>query len=381
MTACKKILNINDYDLTNRRFNGYDLRPFLLEYGFESRMCVWEKQSSQDFVSVLGPKRLQRIPHLPFSWLLLLRNCYRQADIIHYHLIHNGYFSLRSLLLLMRSKPSVWTIHDFWPLTGGCVYPEECGMWKDNCLDCQSERSSRKEWSLKKEVYQRLSFEVIVGSAWMEAIVKRSPLMEGKTVHLVPFGINTAQFYPTSQIDAKVSLGMDPEKFVISFRSSKNPLKNLDLIKQSLKSLPAETKEKVQIISFSERGLIEDLKAEFSVLDCGWVSDANLRSVYNASDLVIMPSRAETFGVVALEAMACGKTVVVGEGTALPDLAPDAVVPLRILDLTEMVDTLLWHEDQRRKIGLNNLARVQSHYTIAIQAKKTAEIYRSLTKG
>lgn len=55
----------------------------------------------------------------------------------------------------------------------------------------------------------------------------------------------------------------------------------------------------------------------------GWVPHDKLASYYNACDVVIMPSRWEAFGLVAIEAMKYGKAVIVSNRGALPEIVQD----------------------------------------------------------
>jgi glycosyltransferase involved in cell wall biosynthesis len=61
--------------------------------------------------------------------------------------------------------------------------------------------------------------------------------------------------------------------------------------------------------------------SEFSDLTCtdfGWILEEDkLADIYSAADIFLMPSTSETFGMMALEAMACGTTVVYQRETAV----------------------------------------------------------------
>jgi len=50
----------------------------------------------------------------PFSLQLAFDKRFHSADIVHYHLIHTGFFSILSLPLLSHLKPTIWTLHDPW---------------------------------------------------------------------------------------------------------------------------------------------------------------------------------------------------------------------------------------------------------------------------
>ncbi|MFQ9020720.1 MAG: hypothetical protein ACLR6J_03870 [Parabacteroides merdae] len=51
----------------------------------------------------------------------------KEADIIHLHWINQGFLSVSNLGKLINSgKPIVWTLHDLWPATAICHYPDKC---------------------------------------------------------------------------------------------------------------------------------------------------------------------------------------------------------------------------------------------------------------
>ena len=51
----------------------------------------------------------------------------KEADIIHLHWINQGFLSVSDLGKLVDSgKPIVWTLHDLWPATAICHYPDVC---------------------------------------------------------------------------------------------------------------------------------------------------------------------------------------------------------------------------------------------------------------
>src|SRR5690606_12504627 len=72
------------------------------------------------------------------SYLLPMHTAFKQADLVHYHIIYDRYFSIRALPYLTRLKPSVWTFHDPWPMTGHCIYPMGCERWMSGCGSCPS---------------------------------------------------------------------------------------------------------------------------------------------------------------------------------------------------------------------------------------------------
>jgi hypothetical protein len=146
------LLQINSSDTLGSRFNGLSISDLLEGQGVHSRHLVWRQHSQHPRVELAfnlplrryvagGISRLETLlsvqSMLHLQWFALpLSATFRAADVVHYHIIHDGYFSLAALPMLSRLKPSVWTFHDPWAMTGHCVHPLECTRWQIGCGSC-----------------------------------------------------------------------------------------------------------------------------------------------------------------------------------------------------------------------------------------------------
>ena len=135
----------------------------------------------------------------PFGELIAESEEFKEADIVHYHLIFNYFMSLYSFKKLTEMKPTVWTLHDPWALTGHCVYPVDCKGWLTGCKKCPyldrysplKEDNASSIWNIKKEIYKDLDIDIVVASQWMYNMVKKSPLTKHfERIHLIPFGVD-----------------------------------------------------------------------------------------------------------------------------------------------------------------------------------------------
>ena len=141
-----KTLQVGNVDTDGARFNGADLHQQLLKRGVKSQLCVRVKKSDDEntwklanfFGSrflIFAIKQIERIISIqsilyPTSLQFLFDKRFHSADIVHYHLIHTGFFSLITLPKLSKMKPTVWTLHDPWAITGHCFHPFDCVKWK-----------------------------------------------------------------------------------------------------------------------------------------------------------------------------------------------------------------------------------------------------------
>jgi len=113
---------------------------------------------------------------------------------------------------------------------------------------------------------------------------------------------------------------------------------------------------------------------------CGFVSDDDLLQLYNACELFVFPSFYEGFGLPALEAMACGRSVVCSNTTALPEVVDGAAIVFDPYAVDEIVralaDVLLDAELRARmeRLGIHRAA----HFSWQKTAQRTLEVFHQV---
>jgi glycosyltransferase involved in cell wall biosynthesis len=121
---------------------------------------------------------------------------------------------------------------------------------------------------------------------------------------------------------AKEKLGISRNRTVLMLRSTMSEFKGLDIIKAAFFRI--KTAGAVTVITVDNKGLLDEFKDKFDIRDYGKQTDeVFMASLYQASDILLIPSRAEAFGMMGIEAMSCGAMALVTEGTALPDTIND----------------------------------------------------------
>ncbi len=130
------------------------------------------------------------------------------------------------------------------------------------------------------------------------------------------------------------------------------------------------------------KNLVEELKLGDRVIFTGYIPNKELPCYYNACDVFIMPSReipeegdAEGFGIVYLEANACGKPVIGGKSGGIPDAIMDGKTGLLVdphseEEIAQALIKLLSDEDYAQKLGQNGLDRVRKELTWEKTAKQ-----------
>ncbi len=399
-----KVLQINSSDFLGSRFNGFGIRDRLEQRGVESRHLVWRRQSNDPNVDLAYDYPLRRHiawglnqveyqlgiqSMLQMQWITLpLNPRFRSADVVHYHIIHDGYFSLATLPILAKAKPSVWTFHDPWPMTGHCLYPIECTNWQSGCGTCPDLRrpfamkrdNTRFNWRYKQSVYRHVDMDVIVASRWMRDFAARSPLTSGFRFHVVPFGLDLDRFRPGPTDEVRRRLGIFPGHTVIGHRAVSNPYKGLTEFKEALRRL--KTDRPICILTTQDKTAFDEFIGKHQIVELGWTNDEDLLiASQQAIDFYVMPSMAEAFGLMAIEAMACGKPVISFQDTSLPEVtfAPEigVAVPMRdSVALAAAIDRWVEAPDEVRRRGERARQMAEAHYGIDLHLDRLISVYR-----
>lgn len=402
-----KILEINNTDLAGKRFNGYDLLDLINNNTNHTAIqCVIDKNSENYNVhEIIENKTTRKIKSLleqkqselslqmlinPFAYKFIKSEDFINADLVHYHLIHNNMFSLTSIKMLFDLKPSILTLHDPWFTTGHCIYPKKCDKSTTGCIKCKFlDRVFKMEvdnaynmWQLKKRVFENLDVDLIVASKYMEKLVKNNPITKScKNIHYIPFGIDYNKFCP-KESNVREKYNIPKNNIVIFFRAQDTGVKGIEFIREALNLL--KTNKKITILTCNDKGLIDCIKDKFQLIDYGWVNDdEEMISLYNACDIFLMPSTAEAFGLMAIEAMSCEKPVIVFENTSLPEITFSPLCGIAVeyensRKLAEAINYLINNKKERDERGKLGRKLCIEHYDIDRYNDDIINLYESV---
>jgi glycosyltransferase involved in cell wall biosynthesis len=208
---------------------------------------------------------------------------------------------------------------------------------------------------------------------------------------VIPYGLDVPRFALTATVAQRVAeIRRAHGDRLVLFVGRRVPYKGIDVLLAALRGLEARA------VLVGDGPLRPSLQAAASDTDlagrvvfAGEVPDAELLALYHASDLLALPSvtRAEAFGVVQLEAMACGRPVV---STNLPTGVPwvnrhgetGLVVPPG--DPAALRDALARVLDNRgfaRELGERGRQRVEAEFTVERMVDRTTALYQEILQG
>jgi glycosyltransferase involved in cell wall biosynthesis len=336
-----RILQLSTFDIRfGASIAARRLHEALLFQGSESDLLVSEVQSDsprthaayQGFGKVQAKARLYldkaplnfyaRKPAVLFSANWLGSSIHRTIDqftpdLVHMHWCQSSFVPTSTLPHL--NYPLVWTFHDMWAFTGGCHYTDGCDHYLQQCGRCPILQSNNGNdmshwlWKQKQRTYGRLpkSLHVVCPSNWMAEVARRAPLLEGVPVHVIPNPISAQTFQPIDKKTARRLLGL-PEKgqlLLMGATSKGDRRKGFDLLDDALHqyaSFPGAEPLGLVTLGTHNSTAVSQTKG-LTTWNIGFLQDeVSLCALYNAVDLVALPSREENLSNMLSEALCCG---------------------------------------------------------------------------
>ncbi len=215
-------------------------------------------------------------------------------------------------------------------------------------------------------------------------------------IEIISPGVEHAFFAPGDRSGARAALGLDPHRPLLLFVGRLQPLKAPDLAIRALHSLDARGHTEAELVivggASGSAGDVHDAETRALVDELGLHDRVRfvppqphhmLSSWYRAADVSLVPSRSESFGLVALEAAACGVPVVASSVGGLVSLIDDGRTGLlvdgrdpdayaaaigKILDDPQLADDM----------GRAAVERA-THYTWAFAAARLRRLYADVT--
>ena len=249
-------------------------------------------------------------------------------DVIWLHNIHGYYIHVGLLFSYLKTcgKQIFWTLHDCWALTGHCAHFDYvgCERWKTGCHDCPQLKEypaslladrSRKNYALKKELFTGIpNLTLIVPSHWLEKRVKESFLRD-YPVEVRYNQVNREVFRPTPS-SFREKYHLENKKILLGVANIWTERKGFG----DFLALSQMLDDSFQIVMV---GLNEKQMKCLPETILGLPrtdSVQQLAELYTAADCYLNPSVEETFGMTVLEAVSCGTTPIVYEGTACEEV-------------------------------------------------------------
>ncbi len=213
-------------------------------------------------------------------------------------------------------------------------------------------------------------------------------------IEIVPPGVDHAYFSPGNQAGARWALEVDDRPLLL-FVGRIQPLKGVDVAVRTLAALERDDARLWIVGGASGQGGDAEVARVHELIDELGVADRVdfippqphhlLSTYYRAADVCLVPSRSESFGLVALEAAACGIPVVASAVGGLLTLVEHGHTGFLVegrdpADYATYIDLLLGDPTLARRMSVSAAARGRT-YTWSTSAARLRRMYTDLAAG
>lgn len=220
-------------------------------------------------------------------------------------------------------------------------------------------------------------------------------------IEVIPCGVDLDLFYPRSQTEVKARIDVPDYHKMVLFVGRIEPLKGIDVLIKAM-ALVVEKRPELRddfclcIVGGEpdadaedmnrEMARLQDMRAELGIADVvtflGKREQPALPDYYSAAEVCVVPSHYESFGMVALEAMACGTPVIASRVGGLTFTVKDGHTGFLVPNddphaLAEKLGLLLTDEKLKQEMG-RRAAELSKCYAWPLVAEQIVAAYRDL---
>ena len=253
-------------------------------------------------------------------------------DIVHLSWVAR-FLTTANIAFITQHKPTVFTVRDMHPITGGCHYLHGCTKFEGDCaspcpqMDHDHRHVPNQVMQAKLSNWNFTNLSFIGISEITAGVIRRSKLGSmAQRVEVIQNGFAEDYMHYHTQASAKQELGLEAdEKYILFMPSYSSTVKGADLASRALQSLYQNGKLQgciVLIAGETDRQAIN--LGRIPTESLGFIKEKKkLNLLYSASDITLVPSQEETFSNTCAEAMLSGCPVVGYAAGAIPEMIVD----------------------------------------------------------
>ena len=302
---------------------------------------------------------------------------FRIKEDITYDIIHSHYWLSGVLGLKLQSS---WNAYHL-------VTYHTIGAVKN--LTCPTENASELRLTNEKKLAKLCNRIVLPTQKEKEYLIRYYNAPTDK-IQVVPCGVDLELFKPMDKLSVRRHLGFHKDDLIILYVGRYTPIKGLDRLFQSigyLSHLPY-----LRLVMVGGDGehsvMFRQLRSKAKALDIenrlifsGRVDQNILPEYYSAADVLVVPSYYESFGLVALEALACGTPVVTTPVGAMEDIVKDSITGYVVKNpeprhFARFIETILLKQQQNDLLPSEIRSSVDK-FSWSSSASLLLEAYRS----
>jgi len=309
----------------------------------------------------------------------------REHELV-YDLIHSHYYFSGAVGVYLSNSWDVPLLHTYHSL----------GAVKEKVLG-RDDPSPRQRIAVEKKISQTAD-RIIATAPQEKSDLTKYYGTDASKVVVVPCGVNLELFQPVDREEARQAIGFSTRDFLITYVGRLEKRKGIDTLLQALHILEDDEVQVVIVggpqtrkdfLSWTElgeepfqayRALIEEYDLAGQVTFTGGKDQDQLSKYYSAADITVIPSYYEPFGLTAIEAMACGSSVIASRVGGLKSTVEEDHVgllfdPRNPRDLADNIERLKSFPPTNEKYQKNARPYVVEKFSWSQVTRQIVEIY------
>jgi glycosyltransferase involved in cell wall biosynthesis len=230
---------------------------------------------------------------------------------------------------------------------------------------------------------------VVVPSHWLYNLVKQSPVFENKPIHRIVHGLDLELFKLQDKASCRKALGIPGNARVLMFSSSddlsKSPWKGGQLLVDLLTAIDSKIENQIETLVLG-KGQLTGLKhlQHLNLHQMGYINNEKLITILlSAADLFIYPTRADSLGLVLVEAIACGTPCITFDLGGCRDVIQNDVSgyliePFAVEKFANKTIEVLNNKEKLESLSKTSRKFAQQHFDIADMAKRYYDLFSSI---
>ena len=284
-----------------------------------------------------------------------------------------------------------------WPITGHCAYSYDCEKWKTGCGKCPYPEeypelqtdTTKYLWKLKKITFDKIENMVIVApSLWIKKNVEQSPILDGFKVLYIPNGVDTNIFKQKDKNEAKQKYNISKDSKVVLFIAEQlntDKRKGGAYLVKALNSLNESLKKNIVLLMIGKEEMTNcGIDKNIKIYKAGYINnDIDLAGLYQAADIMVLPTLADNLPNTILESMACGTPVVSFNVGGIPEIVKHKetgyLAELKnVNDLKNGIEKLLIDDDLRTNLSKQSVILINNNFKLKNEVKGYIELYKQI---
>jgi glycosyltransferase involved in cell wall biosynthesis len=314
---------------------------------------------------------------------------YQIQNGLQYQLVHSHYYFSGAVGIHLKNTWGIPLVHTFHSL--GAVKGETLG---------EKDRSPDTRLEIERKICQ--SADRIIATSPQEKLdLAEYYQTDPSKVTVIPCGVNLELFHPLPQEQSRTEIAFSMDIFLITYVGRLEERKGIDTLLEAIHLVDDPQVQAVIVggpptdkpfLSWKElaedpfgnyMAMIEEFGIDNQVTFTGGKPQDQLSKYYSASDVTVIPSYYEPFGMTAIEAMACGSSVIASRVGGLKTTVKENIVgalfePRSASQLAEKIKILKDQPATNKELRKNARPYVEENFSWRTVASSVAGVYQEL---